>query len=161
MTLSNLKVVRVMCRSNLNNTGTKFHINIRIGNYRKLTVHNRKKEFFANQILITVIIGIYSNSRITQHGFRTCGCKLNKLCRADTSVILDQRILDMPKMTCLFLILYFRIGNGGIANRTPVYNTASLVNPAFFMHLAEHFGNGLVTALVHGETFSVPVTGRS
>ena len=32
---------------------------------------------------------------------------------------------------------------------------------AFFVHLHEHFGHSLVTALIHGETLSVPVTGRT
>ena len=161
MTLSDLKVVRVMCRSNFNYTGTKFHINIGIGNNRKLTVYNRKKKLLANEILITVIIRVYGNCGITQHGFRTCGCELDKLRCAYASIVLNQRILNVPEMACLLLILYLGIGNGGITYRTPVDNTAALVNPALFMHLAEHFGNGLVTALIHGETFSVPVTGRA
>ena len=64
-------------------------------------------------------------------------------------------------MTCLLFVLYFRIGNGSIADRAPVDDSCALIDPAFFMHLAEHFGYGLVAAFVHGETLSVPVAGRA
>ena len=65
----------------------------------------------------------------------------------------------MPEMSCLFLIFYLSIRNGSIADRTPVDNTAALIDPAFFVHFAEYLGHRLITAFIHRETFSVPVTG--
>ena len=159
MTLSDFKIVRVMCRCDFNNTGTEFHVYIAVGNDRDLTVYNRKHYLFADHILISVIVRIYSNSRVSEHGLRTRRSKLNELRGADTSIFFDQRIFDVPQMTCLLLILYFRIRNGSIADRAPVDNTAALVDIAFFVHLDEHFGNCLIAAFIHGETLSVPVTG--
>ena len=62
-------------------------------------------------------------------------------------------------MSGLLLVFYLRIGDGGVTYRTPVDDAGAFVNPAFFVHFTEHFGNGFVTALVHGETLAVPVTG--
>ena len=65
----------------------------------------------------------------------------------------------MPEMSRLLLVFYLGIGNGGITYGAPVDNAGAFVNPAFFVHFAENFGDGFVTALVHGETLTVPVTG--
>ena len=67
----------------------------------------------------------------------------------------------MPEMPGLFLIFHLCIRNGGIAYRTPVNNPAPLINPAFFVHLAEHFRHRFIASLVHGEPFPVPVAGRA
>ena len=67
----------------------------------------------------------------------------------------------MPEMAVLLLVLHFRIGNGGLADRAPVDDAAALVDPALFVHLAENFRDGLIAALVHGETLAVPVAGRA
>ena len=64
-------------------------------------------------------------------------------------------------MSCLLLILYLCIGDGGITYGTPVNDTGALVDITFFVHLHEYFGDCFVTALIHGETLSVPVTGRT
>ena len=159
MTLSNLKVVRVMSRCDLNNTCTKFHIDISIGYNRNFSVNDREQKLLADDIFISVIFGIYRYCSITQHGFGSCGCEFQETGSTDASVFFDHRILNVPEVACLLLIFYFRIGNGSITYRTPVDDTASLVNPTLFMHLAENFGYGLVTAFIHGKTFSVPVTG--
>ena len=67
----------------------------------------------------------------------------------------------MPEMACLILIFYFCIGNGCVTYRTPVDDSCTLVNPAFFMHFTENFRNSLVAAFIHGKTLSVPVAGRA
>ena len=64
-------------------------------------------------------------------------------------------------MSCLLLIFYLCIGDGGITYGTPVNDTSTLVDIAFFVHLHEHFGHSLVASLIHGETLSVPVAGRA
>ena len=154
-----LEVVRVMGRRNLNHTGTEFHIYISVCHHRNFPVYNGKHQFLSDNVFISVILRVYRNSSITQHGFRSGCCKLYKSCGAHTAVILDHRILDMPEMSCLFRILNLCIGNRSVTYRTPVDDTASLVDPALFMHFTEHFGYGLITALIHGKAFSVPVTG--
>ena len=65
----------------------------------------------------------------------------------------------MPEMACLLLIHHLRIRNGRVADRTPVDDAASLIDPALFMHLAEHFRHGPVAALVHGKALPFPVAG--
>jgi len=67
----------------------------------------------------------------------------------------------MPEMTSLLFVYNLCIRNRSFADRTPVADSVSFINPAFFVHAAEYFRNSLITAFVHRETESVPVTGGS
>ena len=100
---SNFKVVRVMCRCNLNNTRTKFHIYIFVCNNRNLTVYNRKVEHLSYHILVSVIFWIYCYSRISEKCLRSCCCKVYIACSVCSLVT------KMPEMSCLILILNLRI----------------------------------------------------
>ena len=161
MAFSNLKIIRVMRRCDLDNSGTKFHIYITVCHNRNSTIYNRKHYFLSNHIFVSVIFRINGNCRISEHGFRTGRCKFNERCRTDAAIVFDQRVFDMPQMSCLLFIFYFRIRNGCIANRTPVNNTAALVYISFFMHFDKDFCNCFITAFIHRKSFSVPVAGRA
>ena len=65
----------------------------------------------------------------------------------------------MPQMARLLLVLHLRVGDRGIAHRTPVDDAPPLVDIALLMHLHEDFRHGPVAALVHGEALPVPVAG--
>ena len=66
MALSYLKIVRVMCRSNLYTSGSEFFVYIGIRNYRNFPVCHWKLEHFSNDILITLILRIYCNRSISK-----------------------------------------------------------------------------------------------
>ena len=66
MTKSYLKVVRVMCRCDLYNTCTKFHINIIICDNWDLTMYNWKIQSLTHHIFVTIIIRINCYCRITK-----------------------------------------------------------------------------------------------
>ena len=159
MTLSNLKVVRVVSRGNLNNTGSEFPVNVGVGNNGNHTIHDRQHYTLANQMLISLILGMNGHCCIAQHGLGTGGGKGQEFRGAGSTIIVHDGVLDMPEMTGLLLILYLGVRDGGITYGTPVDDTGALVDVTFLMHLYEYFGNCLVAALIHGKTLSVPVTG--
>ena len=70
------KVVRVMCRSYLNNTCTEVHFNVIVSNDRYFTVNERKYDHFANEVLVTLISRIYCYSSIAEECLRTCCSEL-------------------------------------------------------------------------------------
>ena len=156
---SHFKIIGVMGRRNLNHTRTELHIHIGIPDNRNCPVHNGQHHLSADQMLIPLILRVNSHTGIAQHGFRTGRGKFYKFLRTDCAVCFNQRIFDMPEVPLLFFVFHLRIGNGCIADGTPVNDPAALIDPAFFMHPAEHLGDRLVAALIHGKTFSVPVTG--
>ena len=126
MTFSYLKILRVMSRCDLYASGTKFFINILIGNNRDLSVCERKLQHFANNVFVTVIIRVYCNCSISKKCFRTCGCDFN-----ESSFFSFYRIIDMPEKSVLFLMLYLCIRNRGLTYRAPVDDTGTLINITF------------------------------
>ena len=118
MSLTNLKVVRVMSRCNLNTTSSELLIYIRICNNRNLSVNKRKKKSLTNDISISLIIRINGNCSITQKCFRTSCSYLNK-----SSFFSNYWIINMPEMSFLLFMYNLCIRNSGLTNRTPVNNT--------------------------------------
>ena len=161
MTLSHLKIVGVVGRCDFHHASAELHIHIGIRHHGNFPVYNGQHHLFANNILISPVLGIDGHSGISQHGFRSGSGKFQEFFTAYAAVLLNKRILNVPEMARLLRILHLRIGNGRVAHRTPVDDTAGLVNPAFFMHSAENFRHSLIAALVHGKTFPVPVAGRA
>ena len=128
MSLTNFKIVRVVCRCNLNNTCSKFHINIFVCKYRNLTIHKRKKHLLSNNILVSIIIRINCNSSISQHSLRTSCCKFNVLTRFTYYLI-----SHMPEVTCLLFMFYFCITNCCMTNWTIINNFIALVDVSLFI----------------------------
>ena len=155
MAQSNLKVIWVMCRRDFYDTGTKFHIYIIISNQRNFTVYQRQNQFFSNQIFIPLIIRIHGYCCITKKCLRTCCSQI------DITASIRKRIAQMPKMSFLIFILYFRIRNRSQAVWTPVDDSLPAVNQTFIIKIYKNFLNCFITALIHRKTLSVPITGRA
>ncbi len=155
MTEADFIVIRIMRGCDLYNAGAELNVHIIIGNNRNLSVHDRQNQRFADDILIAVIIWIYGNRRIAEHGLRPCGGKLN------IAAAIFKRITQMPEMACLILVLHFRVRNRGFAVRAPVYHSFALIDQTFIVEIYKDFLNGFGTAFVHRETFPVPITGRA
>ena len=63
----------------------------------------------------------------------------------------------MPEMTRLLLVLNLRVGNRGLAMRTPVNNSLPAVDKSLFVKPYENLLNRLAAALVKSKSFSVPI----
>ena len=133
MTLSYLKVVRVMCRRNLYYTGTELSVYISI----RLQSESPCSQSAALRFCQSDGY-IFHPPDGRQLPYRPALFPDVSLRSSRNSVVLGvrphhQRIFDMPEMSCLLLILYLSVGNGCIAYRTPVDDTGTLVNIAFFI----------------------------
>ena len=102
MALTNLKVVGVVGRSNLNYTCTEVHFNVFVCNNGDFTVNKRNDKCLADNVLVSFILGVNCNSSIAKHSFGTCGSKF----KITASVL--EGVLDVPEMACLFLV--FNLG---------------------------------------------------
>ena len=161
MALSDLEIVGVVRRRDLDDTGSEFPVDILVGNDRDPPVDKGKPHRASDQVLVPLVFRMDSNCRITEHRLGTRRREFQKCRLGHRAVLFDQRIFDMPEMTRLFLVLDLSIGDGGVADRTPVDDPAPLVDPSLFVHLHEDFRDCLIASLVHGEALAVPVTGRT
>ena len=146
VTLADFKVVRVMCRCDLNGTCTEFDINIIICDNRDLTANKRQDEHLADNILITLVLRVNSNSGIAKECLRSCCCKI------DISGTVLERISQVPEMTGLIRIIYLGIGDRCKAMRTPVDDPLTSVDKTLIIILYEYFLNCFRASFIHCET---------
>ena len=152
MTLSNLKIVRIVCRCDLYTAGSEIFIYIRIRDHRDLTIGQRQLQHLAYNILVALIFRIDCHGCIAKQRLRTCGCDLYK-----SSFFANNRIIDVPEEAVLFLVYNLCIGNGCLTDRTPVYDTGTTIHISFFIQLAEYLCDCLVISFIHRETLTIPV----
>ena len=103
VTSSYFKVIRIMCRCNLNRTCSKLFINVSICNNRNFLIYKRKQYHLSYNILVTLVIRMNCNSSISKHSLRACCCDLKEAVRS------YDRIFNVPEMSRLFLMFYFSI----------------------------------------------------
>ena len=156
MSLTYLEVVRVMAWCNLNNTCSEFSVNIFISNNRNLTIHKWQHNLLANDVLVSLIIRMNCNSSITKHCLWSCCGELNVF-----ATLPNNLVSHMPEVTSLLFVLNLGITNCSLTYRAEINNLIALVYLAFLVELNEYVFNCLRAALIHGESFSLPVSCRT
>ena len=63
---SDLEVVRVVARRNLDAAGAEFHINVLVAEDRDFAVHNRQNAGLADEVLVALIVRIDGNAGIAK-----------------------------------------------------------------------------------------------
>ena len=150
---TDLEVVRVVSRCDLNDAGTEVHFNIFIGNNGNLSSDKGESNRLSDIGSVSFVLGMNGNGGIAKEGFRSCCGKLK------ISAAIGKRITQMPEIAFFFLELNLGIGYGGLAMGTPVDYALASVDKALFVHAVENLDNGLAAALVHCETLALPVAG--
>ena len=151
MALSNFPVVRVVSRGNLNHTSSKFFINIRIRNNRNFLVNQRQKNFFTNQVLIALIIRIYSNSRIAKESFRTSCSNFN------SSRTVGIVVINVIHCALSILMLNFIISQSRATARTPVYKILAFIHKSAFIQCNKNITNSFRKSFIISKTLTAPV----
>ena len=155
MAQTDLEVVRVMRGGNLNDTGAEVYLDIIVGDNGYLAVNYGQDKRLADDILISLIVGVDRNGGIAEQGFGPCCGEL----KIAASVL--KGIAQMPEVTRLILIFNLCVGDGGQAVGAPVDYSLAPVYKSLFIEIAENLVDGLVAALVKGEALALPIAGRA
>ena len=149
------EIIWIMGRRHFHTASSKFWIYILICNNWYFPANQRQGNRFANQVLVTIIIWMDRNSRITQHGFRA-GCCYNYV-----FISISNRVTKMPKLSIDFLMDHFFIADSRLRNRTPVHETMPLIYQPFFIQFNKGGKNSTGIPFIHGKPFFFPVTGTT
>ncbi len=155
MTSSDLKVVDVMSRSDLESAGSEIHFHVFVKDNGDCPVHKREYDLRSFEIPVSLIVRIDSYGGIAEHGFRTCGCHH---CRAPS---VFKRIAYVVEMAVVVLVFDFEIRQGRAAPRAPVDNVIAPVDQTFVVKLHKDLSHCLRQAFIHGEPFPFPVAGSA
>lgn len=96
-------IYRIVCRSDLQCSCTKGHINCLVCNHRNRFIDDRYKYIFSDELLISLIMRTYRNCNICKDSLRTCGSN------RDTVSFPLYEIFDIVEISFFFLVVYFKI----------------------------------------------------
>ena len=114
MAQADLKVVGVVGRGDLHDTGALGHIGVLVADDGDFLVQQGQHHMAAVQMGVAGILAVDSHGGIAQHGLGAGGGQLQHL-----AGLLD-RVEQMPEIAVLLLILHLSIGDGGVAVGAPV-----------------------------------------
>ena len=152
MALSDLKVVRIMSRCDLDAACTEFHIDILVGDDRDLSACERQLEHLSDYVFISVIIRVYSDGCIAEQGFRAGRGNFHK-----PAFLTDYRIINVPEEAVLVDMFDLSVRDRRSADRAPVDDLGAFVNVAFLIKAHEHFKDRVGTAFIHCKSLPLPV----
>ena len=106
---------------------------------------------FADEVSITLVVGVHRNRRVAEKRF---GAR----CRNDNRFIaIADFIADLPEMTVFGFVVDFEIGENGLGNRIPVHEPFIAIDEPFFEEANENFGHGAARSFVHRKSLAIPI----
>ena len=148
-----LKVVRIVRRRHLDRARAKCRIDVRIRKEGNATLHHGQDQRLAHEMLVTFIVGVHRDTRITEHRLGTRRCNFNVVVRAINP------IAQVPEMPLLCLMVDLDVGDRRRAARTPIRDARALIDQPLLIEAHEHLAHRARAALVHREPLALPVTG--
>ncbi len=154
--LADLEIVEIMARGNLDRAGALFRVGVAIGDDGNAPPDDRQHHVLADQVLISLVIGVHGHTGIAQHGFRAG--------RADGDVFavaaLDG-VLEEPHLAFCLALFDLQVGNRGVQLGVPVDQPLIAVDQALLVQFDKDLNDGLGQTFVHGEAFTRPIAGRT
>ena len=158
MTPSDLEIVEVVRRRDLDRAAALFRIRIGVGDDRDAPSDQRQDDVLADQVAIAFVVGMHRDGAVAQHGFRPRGRHHDEACgilRIERVPL--QRIAQVPQAALDFDLLNLEVGNCRQQFRIPVDQPLVLVDQALTMQFDEHLHDRARQALVHRETLARPI----
>ena len=149
--LTHLVIIEIVGRRDFYTASAELPVDVIVADNGNLTVCQRQQNGFADEVLVTLIFRVYRYRGVAEHGFRAGSGN------GEMAATIGQRVFEMPEVAVFLFRDYFQIRNGGVQFRIPVDQSFAPVNQAVFVETDEHFLNGMVKAIVHGETLAAPV----
>ena len=149
--LTDLVVVGVVGRGDLDDARTLFHVGVLVADDGDLLVEQRQDDVAAVEVLVSLVVLVDRDGGVAEHRFGTGGGDFEQLAR-----LLDG-VEDVPEVTLLLLVLNLRVGDGGVAVGAPVDHAVAAVDLALVVELDENLADGVRAALVHREALALPV----
>ena len=151
MALCDLVVVEIMRRGDLDATAAERRIDIRIADDGHVPIRERQAHTAADQMPVTLIIGVHGDRRVAQHGLRPGGRDDEK------AVAIAKRIAQVPQMAHLLFGDHLQIGQRGLEHWIPIDQPFAAIDQSLCIQAHEGFGHRLRKFRIHGELLAPPI----
>ena len=155
VSLSDRVVVEVVRRRDLHAAGTEFAVHVIIGDDRNLAICEWQSQTLADQLRVTLVLGMHRHRDVAQHGFRARGRDHHVIRGAGLRI--DHVVADRPQVPIALDIVDFEVGHRGHQHRVPVHQPVAAIDQAGAVPLDEHLAYRGGQAFVHREAFARPV----
>ena len=147
-----LVVVEIVRRRDLDHAGTELAVDIIVGDHRDQPAGQRQGDGLADQVRVTLVVGMHHHRGVAEHRFRPC--------RGDhqRAAAVAERIADRPQKAVLFLVDHFQVGDRGLQHRVPVDEALATVDQALLVQAHERLDHRFGGHRVHREYAAGPVS---
>ena len=153
--LAGFEVVGIVRGSDFHRAGAEFAIDGCIRDDGDFSVRERQQNFFADEVLIALVVGVHCDGGIAQHRLGARGRDDNVLFRS------SDRVADVPQAAGAFVVDDFEIADGGEAARAPIDQITAAIDQAVAIEAEESFKSGAVERGLESEALAGPVAGNA
>ncbi len=150
--LADLEIVEIMRRRDLDRARSLLRVGIEIGDDRNQAVGDGQTHLLADQIDITLILGMHGDAGIAQHGLRAGGRDDD-----EAAFLALDRIFQIPEIAVDRTLLDLEVGDRGMQLGVPIDQALVAINQALLVEIDEHLADRVRQAVIHGETLARPV----
>ncbi len=150
--LSNIPIIEIMRRRDLDGTRPLLRIAVFIRDDRNHPVNERKLCISANQTAITRIFRMHRNRDIAEHGLGP-----RRRNRDGPSLLAIDGIANVPEMAFDFPALHFEIGDRGLQFRIPIDQTVVAIDQLFAVKPDENAPHRGGKPLIEGKPLAPPI----
>ena len=144
-----------MGRRDLEAACAEFNIHIEISDDGNFPIHNRENDFLFEVSLVSFVFWVDGDRSIAHHGLRPCGG------HDQVTIAIFEGVFEMVEFSHNLLMLYFQIGEGGLASWTPVDDIVAPVNQPLLIESDENLFDCFRETFVHRKAFPTPIAGGS
>mmetsp|Transcript_9183 Transcript_9183/g.21424 ORF Transcript_9183/g.21424 Transcript_9183/m.21424 type:complete len:522 (+) Transcript_9183:1636-3201(+) len=151
MPLSNLIVIRIVPRRDLQASRPKLHVHIVVGDDRNLPVLRGNHDRLSNKMLVTLVLGVHAHGSVAQDGL---GAR-----RRHGEVLIRplDRVFEVVQLALLLRVLHLEVRHRRLEVGAPVYHVVSTVDQPLVVQLNKGLGGRARQPVVHGEPLPGPV----
>ena len=161
MTLADGVVVEIMRRCDFQRARAELGIGVFVGDDRDVAVAQWQNDLFADEFLITHIVGMHTDRHIAEQGFGTRGGDGDAgpgfgvaVFVGDGLRAVNEGVIDVPHVAVHFDGFDFKVGHRCAEHGIPVDQAFATVDQTVFVQTHEDFGHRLGHFFVHGEIFA-------
>ena len=129
-------IVDVVGRRHFQNTGSKFDVDVVVGDDGYPTIHQRHFGFLSDEMFVPLVFRMHTQGGIAHDGFRTGGGDGQK------ALSVFEFVFYIVQFRPYFFVDHFFIRQSRLALWIPVYHADAAVNEAFVVQVYENIDDG-------------------
>ena len=123
MPLSDLEIVEVVRRGDLDGAGAFLRVRIFVGDDRDAAPDERQDGMLADEVAVALVVGMHRDAGVAEHGLGP-----RRRDRDEAALLALDRVADVPELALDLDLLHLEVGDRGLEARIPVHEALVAVD---------------------------------